>query len=225
MFILLFVTFVLLIIQYEINFSPKNFFRAKFLFSMLKILFYDIIIGATAATLTYPLDVMRIRQAVYNDIRGPIDSFRSIYAEGGVRCFFKGWTPTLMSLTPFIAANFATFDYLKAKYIPDGNTKDASAMLVLALGAGAGLTAQTFCYPLDTIRRSMQLRGQNYNGVVDCVQQIWRKNGNPSGFYRGIIPNAIKIVPNNGIRFLIYSKLTAYLGIPSMKVRPKKNKD
>ena len=26
--------------------------------------------GATAATLTYPLDVMRVRQAVYDDIKG-----------------------------------------------------------------------------------------------------------------------------------------------------------
>jgi len=188
--------------------------------------------GATAATLTYPLDVMRVRQAVYDDIKGPLDAIRNIYSEGGIRCFYKGWTPTLLSLAPFIATNFATFDALKAWYIGDGNPKDAGTLPILGLGACAGLFAQTVCYPLDTVRRSMQMPNHNYNGVLDCFYKIAT---NPDGkgirsFYKGLLPNAIKIVPNNGIRFLIYSKLTTYMAIPTKKIRPsdmkkKKRKD
>eukprot|EP01083_Nonionella_stella_P285203 970818_1 len=169
--------------------------------------------GATAATLTYPLDVMRVRQAVYDDIKGPVDAIKNIYTEGGIRCFYKGWTPTLLSLAPFIATNFATFDALKSwyvdKYVSSGNAKDASTMAILGLGACAGLVAQTICYPLDTVRRSMQMPNHNYNGIRDCIYKIATNvegNGIKS-FYKGLIPNAIKIVPNNGIRFLIYSKL------------------
>ena len=181
--------------------------------------------GATAATITYPLDVMRVRQAVYDDIRGPADAIRNIYGEGGMRCFYKGWTPTLLSLAPFIATNFATFDALKAWYLgPDGNAKEASTMAILGLGACAGLFAQSVCYPLDTVRRSMQMPNHSYKGVANCFYQIAT---NPQGngirsFYKGLLPNAIKIVPNNGIRFVIYSKLVAYLGIPSKKIRPKR---
>merc|ERR1719203_2448292 len=186
--------------------------------------------GATAATITYPLDVMRVRQAVYDDIKGPVGAIKNIYGEGGLRCFYKGWTPTLLSLAPFIATNFATFDALKTWYIgPDGNAKDASTVAILGLGACAGLFAQSICYPLDTVRRSMQMPNHNYNGVLDCFYKIAT---NPEGkgirsFYRGLLPNAIKIVPNNGIRFLIYSKLTAYLAIPTKKIRPssKRRKD
>eukprot|EP01084_Bolivina_argentea_P226858 383140_1 len=176
--------------------------------------------GATAATLTYPLDVMRVRQAVYDDINGPIGAIRNIYGEGGLRCFYKGWTPTLLSLAPFIATNFATFDYLKAQYIGDGSSKDASSLVILGLGACAGLFAQSICYPLDTVRRSMQMPNHSYRGIADCFYKI-ATDPNGKGirsFYKGMIPNAIKIVPNNGIRFLIYTKLTEYLNIPTKKI-------
>jgi len=181
--------------------------------------------GATAATVTYPLDVMRVRQAVYDDIRGPIDAIRNIYGEGGFRCFYKGWTPTLLSLAPFIATNFATFDALKSWYVgPEGNPKDASTIAILGLGACAGLFAQTICYPLDTVRRSMQMPNHNYNGVLDCFYKIATSPNGVRSFYKGLIPNAIKIVPNNGIRFLVYSKLTAYMGVPQKKIRPSDRK-
>jgi len=180
--------------------------------------------GATAATLTYPLDVIRVRQATFNDIKGPIDAVSRIYGESGVHGFFRGWVPTVFSLGPFIACNFATFDYLKATFIKDGNTKNANSLLVLGLGAGAGLFAQSVCYPLDTVRRNMQMPGNNYNGTIDCIAKIASGPKGILGFYRGMIPNAIKIVPNNGIRFLAYTKLTAYLGIPTTKIR-KQRKD
>ena len=172
--------------------------------------------------MTYPLDVIRVRQAVYNDIKGPLDAISHIYGESGIHGFFRGWVPTVMSLGPFIACNFATFDYLKTTFIPDGDTKNANSLLVLGLGACAGLAAQSVCYPLDTVRRNMQMPGNNFAGTLDCIKQIAKREGGLLAFYRGMLPNAIKIVPNNGIRFLAYTKLTAYLGIPTTKVRPKR---
>mmetsp|Transcript_14476 Transcript_14476/g.22619 ORF Transcript_14476/g.22619 Transcript_14476/m.22619 type:complete len:407 (-) Transcript_14476:223-1443(-) len=188
-------------------------------FGTLERLMSGALAGATASTLTYPLDVMRLRQAVYDDIKGPMDAIRNIYGEGGVRFFFKGWTPTLLSLGPFIGVNFATFDSLKTWYIGDRDPKSASTLAILGLGASAGIIAQTVCYPLDTIRRSMQMPKHSYNGIFDCAYKICT---NPNGkgilsMYKGLLPNAIKIVPNNGIRFLVYNKLTVYLGLPQKK--------
>jgi len=168
--------------------------------------------GATAATLTYPLDVIRVRQACFNEIKGPFEASRLLYKEGGIISFYKGWTPTILSLAPFIGINFATFDQLKSTFIPDGDTKNASSILVLGLGAAAGLFAQTICYPLDTVRRNMQMPANGYSSVRNAWKTIYNTDG-ILGFYRGMIPNAIKIIPNNAIRFLAYSKLTAYLGV------------
>ena len=44
----------------------------------------------------------------------------------------------------------------------------------LGLGAAAGTLASTVCYPLDTVRRRMQMRGRTYAGQADAFRTIWR---------------------------------------------------
>jgi solute carrier family 25 phosphate transporter 23/24/25/41 len=56
---------------------------------------------------------VRLRLAVQPELKGTTDAFKSIWAEGGAKAYFKGLTPTLISLSPFIAINFATFDTLQ----------------------------------------------------------------------------------------------------------------
>jgi len=119
----------------------------------------------------------------------------------------------LTALGPYIGVNFATFDYLKQTFLPEGNVKGSNSLVVLVLGATAGLFAQSVCYPLDTVRRVMQIPGSKYTGVFDCFYKIIHKDG-IVGMYRGMVPNAVKIVPNNGIRFWVYTYLTTYLNIP-----------
>lgn len=45
----------------------------------------------------------------------------------------------------------------------------------LALGGAAGVTASTACYPLDTLRRNLQMEGCNYIGTIDCLKHILRQ--------------------------------------------------
>jgi len=44
----------------------------------------------------------------------------------------------------------------------------------LAIGAAAGTLASSVCYPLDTVRRRMQMRGRTYAGQADAFRTIWR---------------------------------------------------
>jgi hypothetical protein len=71
---------------------------------------------------------------------------------------YKGLGPTLASLAPFVAINFATYDTLKTFFAKQDKRPDAIQSLLL--GATAGIVAQTACYPLDTIRRRMQMKGK-----------------------------------------------------------------
>jgi len=168
--------------------------------------------GASAASLTHPLDVMRVRLATQRELKGWGDCVRSIVQEAGVKGFYKGYCPTVLSLAPFIAVNFSTFDYLKTNY---GGESD-SPLRILALGGIAGLTAQTMCYPLDTIRRRMQVKGTHYTSIANAFATIYEKE-TLRGFYKGMLPNAIKVVPNNGIRFLAYTYLTKWMGVEKRK--------
>ena len=64
----------------------------------------------------------------------------------------------------------------------------------LLMGGAAGTMAATACYPLDTIRRRMQMRGQVYASQADAFATIWRTEG-LRGFYRGWAANSLKVIP------------------------------
>ena len=158
--------------------------------------------GTTATTFTHPLDVIRLRLNVQPELKGAMDALRSVLAENGIRTLFKGYIPTVVSLSPFIAINFTSFDILKKTIYPDPHAKK-NHFVVLGLGAVAGIFAQTCCYPLDTVRRRMQMKGKVYNGTIDAFKTIAKKEG-LGGFYKGMTANAVKVIPNNAIRFLAF---------------------
>ncbi|GBG24661.1 Mitochondrial carrier protein [Hondaea fermentalgiana] len=170
--------------------------------------------GMTAATVTHPMDVVRIRLQTQAELRGIGDAIRSVYAENGLRTFYKGYTPAMLSLSPFIAINFASFDTLKTWYYGDVkmNKKELQARnpaVILGLGACAGIIAQTACYPLDTVRRRMQLAGKNYSSTINAFATILKDEG-PLGYYKGMSANAMKVVPNNAIRFAAFEVLKSW---------------
>merc|ERR1711865_789224 len=123
--------------------------------------------------------------------------------EGAPMNLYRGWVPTVVSLCPFIAVNFTAFDTIKKNIYGD---EKPSTPGTLAIGASAGLVAQSVCHPLDTIRRRLQMKGHTYKGLFDAIKRISAEEG-VKGFYRGVVPNAVKIVPNNAIRFLVYTTL------------------
>jgi len=204
----------------SLQFWSYDFYKGKIMerssnFGIIQRLQAGSLAGMTAASLTYPLDVIRIRLAVQPELKGFIDSAKSVWAENGVRSMYKGFVPTLLSLSPFIAINFCTFDQLKSTFIKD-ETKAPNPLMILSLGAASGIFAQTICYPLDTVRRRMQLKGTNYTSVPNAFATIFKQE-TIWGFYKGIIPNAVKVVPNNGIRFLAYTYFCHMMGVPPRK--------
>mmetsp|Transcript_21499 Transcript_21499/g.38624 ORF Transcript_21499/g.38624 Transcript_21499/m.38624 type:complete len:122 (-) Transcript_21499:641-1006(-) len=82
----------------------------------------------------------------------------------------------------------------------------------LAAGACAGVCGQTVSYPLDTIRRILQVQDLKaeghkdairYSGMIDAATRIVRTEG-PGALYRGILPNYIKVIPSVSISFLAF---------------------
>jgi len=161
--------------------------------------------GICASFATHPLDVIRTRLAVQAELTGIGHTATTLWAEGGVLAMYKGLGPTLASLAPFVAINFAAYDTLKAHFFPNGNVPQGP-LYSLGMGATAGIIAQTACYPLDTIRRRMQLKGKNYKSTLDAIQTIIKTEGT-LGLYRGISANTLKVIPNNAIRWMVFEHL------------------
>lgn len=154
--------------------------------------------ACTATLVTYPLDIIRLRLSVDPNMKTMSQVASSILKEEGPGAFFKGLPATCLSISPYSALNFCAFDLAK-RVIPEGDTPRGIAIASFA----ATLFASGTCYPLDTIRRQMQLKSSTYTGVVDAGMSILARDG-VGGLFKGFVPNAIKNAPNKSIQLTTF---------------------
>ncbi|XP_078174869.1 uncharacterized protein LOC144568395 [Carex rostrata] len=170
--------------------------------------------GITAASLTYPLDLVRTRLAAQTNTiyyRGISHTLRSICRDEGIMGLYKGLGATLLGVGPSIAISFAVYETLRT-YWQTNRPQDSNTLVSLACGSLSGVASSTATFPLDLVRRRMQLEGAGgrarvYNtGLFGTFGQIVRTEG-PRGLYRGILPEYYKVVPSVGIVFMTYETL------------------
>ncbi|XP_027336601.1 probable envelope ADP,ATP carrier protein, chloroplastic isoform X2 [Abrus precatorius] len=145
--------------------------------------------GMTSTFITYPLDVLRLRLAVEPGYRTMSEIALSMLREEGFASFYYGLGPSLIGIAPYI------------KSLPEKYQKRTETSLITAV-LSASLATLT-CYPLDTVRRQMQLKGTPYKTVLDAITGIVARDG-IIGLYRGFVPNALKNLPNSSIRLTTY---------------------
>ncbi|XP_028082500.1 thylakoid ADP,ATP carrier protein, chloroplastic-like isoform X3 [Camellia sinensis] len=156
--------------------------------------------GMTSTFVTYPLDVLRLRLAVEPGYKTMSEVALNMLREEGVASFYNGLGPSLIGIAPYIAVNFCIFDLIK-KSLPEKYQKRTETSLVTALVSATLSTLM--CYPLDTVRRQMQMRGTPYKTVLDAIPGIVERDG-LVGLYRGFVPNALKNLPNSSIRLTTF---------------------
>ncbi|XP_038882016.1 probable envelope ADP,ATP carrier protein, chloroplastic [Benincasa hispida] len=156
--------------------------------------------GMTSTFITYPLDVLRLRLAVEPGYRTMSQVALNMLKEEGIASFYYGLGPSLIGIAPYIAVNFCIFDLLK-KSLPEKVQKRTETSLLTALISASCATLT--CYPLDTVRRQMQMRGTPYKTVLEAISGIIAHDG-VVGLYRGFVPNALKTLPNSSIRLTVY---------------------
>lgn len=142
----------------------------------------------SACAITYPLDLIRVRLTLQSgsDARyaGIVDAFRQVYRQAGIKGFYLGLWPSMMGIAPYIGLEFAVYERLKAvakKVEGEDRTVDKGKLLLC--GATAGTAGQVVAYPIDTIRRRMQVHGfgpANYqygHSILGMMKQIVKKEG------------------------------------------------
>ena len=87
----------------------------------------------------------------------------------------------------------------------------------LVCGSLAGIASSTATFPLDLVRRRMQLQGQAgaarvYNSYAGAFKSI-AKNEGLRGLYSGILPEYYKVVPGVAIAFCVYEFLKRELSV------------
>jgi solute carrier family 25 phosphate transporter 23/24/25/41 len=176
--------------------------------------------GACASSLTYPLDIVRTRLATASSPGGTIFGTMKeiVKSEGGIAALGKGLPATVMCQSLNLAVNFAIYESLQVRMIqlekrliarylgPEyvTNRQRGSWVSSLICGACAGTTASLIVFPLDLIRRRQQISvGPTMPSIKDVASQVLKRDGF-KGFYRGIVPELVKVVPAVAMNFYFY---------------------
>jgi solute carrier family 25 phosphate transporter 23/24/25/41 len=165
--------------------------------------------GVLMATIaTHPLDVIRARLTLSEGTQsgGLLRTFRVITKyDNGIRGLYRGLPPTLLAVVPFVAIQSTAIRFMKEGAAENG--LEASPELLLGVAACAGALAQTAVYPLEVIRRRMQMLDEisfraaikrnkaMYNSSIHIIFRIFRKT-RLSKYYAGLVPTFLKIIPS-----------------------------
>lgn len=171
--------------------------------------------GGMATGATYPLDLLRTRFAaqgterIYRSLGG---SILEIARHEGVPGFFRGCSAAITQIVPYMGLFFATYESLRPittqwEQLPFG-TSDAAA------GVVASVLAKTGVFPLDLVRKRLQVQGPTrtryvhrnipeYRGVLDTIGTILRTQG-PRGLYRGLTVSLFKAAPASAVTMWTY---------------------
>jgi solute carrier family 25 (mitochondrial phosphate transporter), member 23/24/25/41 len=177
-------------------------------------------------SITYPLDLVRARLAFQVKTKrysGVFNTISTLVKEDGIRGVYRGFVPTFMGILPYAGTSFYTYDTLKLQLVghfPDTVLTDEGQLRVpfrLGIGMVAGLTAQVVSYPLDVVRRRMQLSGQArsiplYPSVASAFRSIISTEGF-RGLYVGLSINFVKVCPAVATSFATYEFIKRQLGI------------
>ncbi|KAF9102473.1 hypothetical protein BGX29_004555 [Mortierella sp. GBA35] len=177
--------------------------------------------GLTSVAFTYPLDIVRTRLSIQSAqvggskeaqaaLPGIWKTMVNIYTkERGIIGLYRGLGPTLTGVAPYVALNFQAYEVLRTHLTPPGEVAPSVGMK-LVCGAVAGSFAQTVTYPLDVLRRRMQVTGMDavtykYSSTWDGVKKIIKQEG-VRGLYKGMVPNYLKVAPAISISFVVYEQ-------------------
>ena len=173
--------------------------------------------GAAATTLTYPLDLLRTRFAaqgtdkVYASLRS---SIRDIAREEGVRGFFQGVGAGVGQIVPYMGLFFSVYETLRPPLahlsLPFGSN-DAAA------GVIASVFAKTGVFPLDLIRKRLQVQGPRRGSFAGGSIPLYGKgvwvtgraiilHEGWTGLYRGLGVGLVKAAPASAITMWTYER-------------------
>ncbi|KAF1808063.1 mitochondrial thiamine pyrophosphate carrier 1 [Eremomyces bilateralis CBS 781.70] len=179
--------------------------------------------GICATTATYPLDLLRTRFAAQGQDRiypSILRSVHQIYTSEGVGGFYRGIGAGISQVVPYMGLFFAIYGstqpYLVSSSLPLSSIGSPDAVA----GVIASVCSKTVVFPLDTVRKRLQVQGPERmryvhrniplyeGGVAKTLQNILKVEG-VRGLYRGLTVGLLKAAPASAVTMWTYERVLA----------------
>jgi solute carrier family 25 (mitochondrial folate transporter), member 32 len=182
--------------------------------------------GAAVQVLTNPIWVLKTRmlssdRGAHGAYPGMAAGARALLRAEGWRGFYRGLGVSLLGVSHG-AVQFAVYEPAKRLYLARraaGGSEGGSVSVgvsnqaTLVISSLAKLVAGAVTYPYQVVRSRLQ----NYDaeerfgrGIVGVSRRLWAEEG-LRGFYRGLVPGVIRVLPATWVTFLVYENVKFYL--------------
>lgn len=149
--------------------------------------------------------------------------------------FYRGFLCSVAGMIPYAGVSFFTHDVMQElcresipwtlkpnqkRGLPDKNgdyaRPELKTVAELACGGVAGALSQTASYPLEVVRRKMQVAGaldpKVFVGMWETARRLYVTKG-ARGFFVGLSIGYLKVTPMVAISFTVYERMKTSLAI------------
>ncbi|XP_016319855.1 mitochondrial folate transporter/carrier-like [Sinocyclocheilus anshuiensis] len=175
--------------------------------------------GVVTLCLTNPIWVTKTRLVLQysadpskKQYKGMMDALVKIFRHEGIAGLYRGFVPGLFG-TSHGALQFMAYEELKRdynKYRKMQSDAKLNALEYITMAALSKIFAVAMTYPYQVVRARLQDQHNTYDGVVDVVRRTFRNEG-LLGFYKGMVPNLIRVTPACCITFVVYENVSRFL--------------
>lgn len=143
-----------------------------------------------------------------------LDGTRRIYSTDGLAGFYRGLVPSLFGVSHG-ALQFMAYEQMKKlrrSSESSNNPHELSNLDYLLFSGLSKIFAGSITYPYQVIRARLQTyeAETRYKSARDVVGKVWRREG-VRGFWKGLGPNLVRVVPSSCVTFLVYENTKSYL--------------
>lgn len=140
------------------------------------------------------------------------NALSQIYRQEGIRGLYRGFVPGLFGVSHGII-QFTSYEEMKKYYNRyRGAAHDArfSTLEYLSFAALSKFFAAVTTYPYQVMRTRLQDQHRQYRGLAEVVAALWKYEG-LKGFYKGLLPSLVRVVPATMITFVTYENISHFL--------------
>ncbi|GBC04123.1 hypothetical protein RclHR1_05520011 [Rhizophagus clarus] len=179
--------------------------------------------GAITAFITNPFWVVKTRMCATDRTdpgayKGLFDGLYQIAKYEGIKGLYKGMVPALFGVSHG-ALQFMAYEELKKwrfkvknfnlKKDHDHDRLNNVEYLLTAAASKTFATVITYPYQLVRARLQYQRIEIKYNGVIDTIKKVYGAES-ILGFYKGLAPNVLRVLPGTCTTFLVYENMMSF---------------
>lgn len=174
--------------------------------------------GVAAHSASFPLEVIKTKLAgsPTGTYSGIADCVRKTYSASGIRGFYVGLIPALVSTIPHAGTSLSTYQLTKDLLCDLRKVEHPDAVVLLSAASISTVAGTTVSTPMHVIKTRLILGTPNQGGAMQLIRSTWAKEG-WAGFFRGFQPSVVKGIPAHIVSFGTFEFFRRVLGIEGKK--------